>query len=85
MGQSEFNELWFAARAGKDFDPPACETGMMLLRRWANQDPTLARLFPHIPDEATGPQARAFYDHVNRCPKCNEIGGRQDPDIEPIP
>ena len=38
---------------GKDFDPPACETGMMLLRRWANADPTLARFFPDIPEGAT--------------------------------
>ena len=72
MGQDSFNSIWMKTEPGKDFDPPACETGMMLLRRWANADPTLARFFPDIPEGATGPQAKTFYDHVNRCPKCNE-------------
>jgi hypothetical protein len=72
MGQESFNAQFMTFEPGKDFDPPACETGLILLLRWSNADPTLARLFPHIPEDATGPQARAFYDHRNRCPKCNE-------------
>jgi hypothetical protein len=80
MGQDSFNPIGMKAEPGKDCDPPACETGMMLLRRWANADPTLARFFPDIPEGATGPQAKTFYDHVNRCPKCNEY---YDP--RPIP
>jgi hypothetical protein len=76
MGQDSFNARWMVLESGKDFDPPACETGLVLLRRRANQDPTLERHFPEIPTGAKGPHARAFYNHMNRCPKCNEAGGR---------
>ena len=43
MGQDSFNSIWMKTEPGKDFDPPACETGMMLLRRWANAE----RVIPH--------------------------------------
>jgi hypothetical protein len=56
MGQESFNTQWMRFEPGKDFDPPACEAGMLLLRRWANADPTLARQFPR--DPPTTPSAR---------------------------
>jgi hypothetical protein len=34
MGQDSFNTRWRAFQPGKDFGPPACETGLMLLRGW---------------------------------------------------
>jgi hypothetical protein len=46
MGQGSFNSIWMKTEPGKDFDPPAYGTGMMLLRRCANADPILARFFP---------------------------------------
>jgi hypothetical protein len=72
MKQSEFNARFMTLEPGKDFDPPACETGLILLRRWVNQDPVLDRMLPNVPDDTTGPYAEAFYKHRNRCPKCNE-------------
>ena len=72
MRQSEFNARFTTFEPGNDFDPPACDTGLILLRRWANQDPVLDRMLPNVPDGATGPYAEAFYKHRNRCPKCNE-------------
>ena len=42
MGQASFNSIWMKSELGKDFDPPACETGMMLVR----QLQTRAKLSP---------------------------------------
>jgi hypothetical protein len=66
MKQSEFNARFMTLEPGKDFDPPACETGLILLRRWANKDPVLDRMLPNVPDDTTGPYAEAFYKHRNR-------------------
>jgi len=52
---SEFNARWLTPVPGQDFDPPACDTGLVLLRRWAVHDPALAASLPSIPDDATGP------------------------------
>ena len=79
-GANEFNARWLQSEPGKDFDPPGCETGLMLLRLWANQDPTLERIFPDIPEDAVGPLAEAYYNHRNRCQKCNETGPAKEPD-----
>jgi hypothetical protein len=80
MGQNEFNARWLQSEPEKDFDPPGGETGLMLLRRWAIQDPTLERIFPEIPEDAVGPLAEAYYNHRNRCQKCNETGAAKEPD-----
>jgi hypothetical protein len=82
MKQTEFNARFTTLEPGKDFDPPACEGGLILLRRWANQDPTLLNLLSEIPPNAEGPHARALYDHRNRYPKCNEhLPARPEIDI----
>jgi hypothetical protein len=52
MGQAEFNARWLTAQPGKDFDPPACDTGLVLLRRWAAHDPVLDRMLPAPKDIA---------------------------------
>jgi hypothetical protein len=43
-------------------------------------DPTLERIFPDIPEDAVGPLAEAYYNHRNRCQKCNETGPAKEPD-----
>jgi hypothetical protein len=72
MRPSEFNARFLTAKPGEDFDPPACDTGLILLHRWAAHDPTLDRMLPKIPEDAEGQYAEAFYRHQNKCPKCNE-------------
>ena len=82
MRASEFNARWLTPVPGQDFDPPACDTGLVLLRRWAVHDPALAASLPNIPDDATGQYAEAFYKHMNKCPKCNEARIINIPDID---
>jgi hypothetical protein len=65
---------------GQDFDPPACDTGLILLHRWAAHDPTLDRMLPEILDNAEGKFPEAFYRHRNQCPRCNEGGWINIPD-----
>jgi len=80
MRPSEFNARFLISKPGEDFDPPACNTGMILLHRWAAHDPTLDRMLPNVPDDATGEYARAFYKHRNQCQKCNEARRINIPD-----
>jgi hypothetical protein len=80
MRPAEFNARWLTSKPGQDFDPPACDTGLILLFRWANHDPTLEHMLPEIPDDATGKYAEAFYKHRNQCPKCNEARWINIPD-----
>jgi hypothetical protein len=70
--QGEFNALWQPC-PGKDFELPACDEGMVLLKHWADNDPVMAHVLPVIPQGATGIFAEQFYRHVARCPKCNEL------------
>jgi hypothetical protein len=84
MRPSEFNARFLAAVPGKDFDPPACDTGLILLHRWAAHDPVLDRMLPEVPVDATGQYAGAFYRHVNKCPKCNEARIVRIPDDQVV-
>ena len=77
---SEFNARFLQAKPGEDFDPPACEIGMILLHRWAAHDPTVERMLLELPYDATGQDAEAFYRHRNRCTKCNEARSINIPD-----
>ena len=52
--------LFLTPQPGQDFDPRACETGLILLHRWATHDPVLDRVLPEIPDDATGKYAEAL-------------------------
>jgi Sigma-70 region 2 len=36
--------------------------------------------FPDIPEDAVGPLAETYYNHRNRCRKCNETGPAKEPD-----
>jgi hypothetical protein len=80
MRPSEFNARFLTPVPGQDFDPPACDIGLVLLHRWAAHDPTFDRLLPEIPDNAEGKYAEAFYKHRNQCPKCNEERPSKIPD-----
>ena len=56
MGQDSFNSIWMKTEPGKDFDPPACETGMMLVRRWQTRT-NFRQVLPKFPggcDRAAG-------------------------------
>jgi len=35
IDQNEFNSRWLQSEPRRDFYPPACKTGLILLRRWA--------------------------------------------------
>ena len=72
MTQLEFKALWQAS-PGVDFELPACDEGMVLLKLWAHDDATLAQELPKVPEKATGALAQDFYRHVAQCPKCNEL------------
>ena len=65
--------MWFEANPGEDFNLPACQAGMILLRRWAAKDPIIARMLPDVPERGTGPYAEAFLKHRNVCLECNEM------------
>jgi len=56
-----------------DFELPACDEGMALLKLWAQNDATLAPELPKVPENAKGTLAQDFYRHVAQCPKCNEL------------
>ena len=67
MTQLEFNALWQAS-PGVDFELPACDEGMVLLKLWAQNDATLAQELPKVAENATGTLAQDFYRHVAQCP-----------------
>jgi hypothetical protein len=72
MTQLEFNSLWQAS-PGVDFELPACDEGMALLKLWAQNDATLTQELPIVPENAKGTLAHDFYRHFAQCPKCNEL------------
>jgi hypothetical protein len=75
MTQDEFNAIWDSS-PGEDFDPPACEEGMVLLKEWAEHDSALMQWLPLVPEKGVGPFAQRYFHHVSTCPNCNE----EDPD-----
>ena len=70
--QGEFNALW-QPYPGEDFEPPACDVGMALLKHWADDHPEMAHVLPVIPQGAKGIFVEQFYRHSAMCPKCNEL------------
>jgi hypothetical protein len=69
--QGDFNAIWDPS-PGQDFDPPACEEGMVLLKEWAEQEPALMQQLPSVPQEGVGPFAERFFRHISTCANCNE-------------
>jgi hypothetical protein len=73
MTQEAFNSLW------KLQEIPACEVGMVLLKRWADADPSNVEYLPEIawwepPATHTGSHEwRAYEWHRAKCPDCNEL------------
>jgi len=72
MNAAAWSAMWFERNPGEDFTLPACEAGMILLRRWAGKDSTVARTLPTVPQAGIGPYAEAFLSHRNTCQECNQ-------------
>jgi hypothetical protein len=70
--QLEFNSIWHPV-PGIDFELPACDEGMILLKKWADNDPAMAQRLPDVPKTGSGDLAQNFYRHLLDCPKCNEL------------
>ncbi len=72
MTQSEFNALWEIDKL------PACPSGMVLLRNWAETLPPVKNVrrlvFPAMEDgiNSTEPKWVALQQHLSTCADCNE-------------
>jgi hypothetical protein len=80
MRPSELNARFLVPKRGEGFDPPAFDTGLILIHRGAAHDPTLDCMLWDIPDDADGKYAKAFYKHRDQCPRCNEARMISTPD-----
>lgn len=75
LSQSEFNDQWLIEEL------PACDTGMELLKHFADSHPEISvqqlRLLAwaeQVDDfTASDPLWKAYSRHTGECPDCNEL------------
>jgi hypothetical protein len=68
MTQAQFNDLWTKM--------PACEEGMVLLKKWHDTDSGALSLLPILSKDldqplCIDPDVESFVRHRNSCTKCD--------------